>query len=127
MEESELFTNRRSNLVLFALFLPACLPGMDVPWNNGAPDAGTIDVTPPPPAEPPPPPAIAAYRRGSLQVPYQLLPRAEYGRVAEDGVSFVDADYTVAQPPALSAAQKLDELGSILGGDRPIDLMPSSA
>jgi mono/diheme cytochrome c family protein len=97
---------------------------------GGQPDGGTGTTTPPtstpPPAPPAPPPAAAKYVRGSLVVPYQLTPRAEYGRIVQNNVTMQDTDFQ-SNAVNVSASQKMDEIGALpelLGG--PTNLIPNA-
>jgi cytochrome c553 len=100
--------------------------------GNGSPGGGgttTPPATPPPPGPTTPAPTAAKWVRGSLVVPYQLTPRAEYGRMVQNNVTMQDADFEVPAGVGVgtSAQQKLAEIGALpelLGG--PQNLIPNS-
>jgi YVTN family beta-propeller protein len=103
--------------VLLCLTLTSCLPD----WG---PASGDDDVGPDGP-----PPTTDQWKRASLAPLYRLLPRAEYGRIQENGTTFVDGDLT-DDATVTSSADMLDEIGAQLGqeqGVAAIDLIPDAA
>ncbi len=111
---------------------PAAVPPSGMP-PSGAPAAPPSDPTPviPPPT---PPSTAGGWVRGSLKVPYQLTPVAEYPRIAQNvqqifAVQMRDQDFE-ARSVTTSAAAKLDEIGAQLAAERglttAIDLIPDA-
>lgn len=97
--------------------LAACMGTL--PGDDGGDDEtpGADDPRDDLPPDEPPPPSPAVYQRGSLTPLFELLPRAEYGRLAQQGVPPSDADF---QSPAVraTAAQKIDEIAAQLATER---------
>lgn len=103
------------------LLLPACRPTQDLSARP------PIPAPAPPPPPPPPPPAPVAPARDSLLPVYQLLPRAEYGRLAPpvDGIplSAADEDFTAAGV-RVSALERLGEIAAQVGQERGLAQAP---
>jgi DNA-binding beta-propeller fold protein YncE len=106
-----------SSLALALVVGTGCFGGNDKPPTTDPPPDDGGPVLPPPVGDPPPP-APGVYKRGSLTPIYQLMPRSEYGRLTEGGVTMADADFISNAGNFVSATQKLDELGAQIGRER---------
>jgi DNA-binding beta-propeller fold protein YncE len=107
--------NMRRLVIAVALAAAGCVQAIE-----GAPPGGSAEPPPtPPPPVLPPAPTPAIYARGSMAPLYQLLPRAEYGRLVEGGIAMSDRDYAApAGAVTTSVAAKLDEIGAQIGAER---------
>ncbi len=111
--------------------LSACLGTWSPPdAPDASPDAGPTDgAAPGAPPDPTAPPTPAVYKRGSLVPPYQLTPRAEYGRFREGATIMGDLDFETTAV-TVSAVTKLDEIAAQIAAERgvaTIDIVKSTA
>ncbi|HTJ42571.1 MAG TPA: cytochrome c peroxidase [Kofleriaceae bacterium] len=116
----------RSLSLVIALTAVACVAPISGPPGDGSGSNPPGPTQPPPPPDPPPP-APAVYKRGSLTPIYQLTPRNEYGRFADQGVTMSDSDFISTANNFVTASQKMDEVAAQIARERglpSLDLLP---
>lgn len=99
----------------------ACTLGSTSDPGTTAPptaDAGAGDPVVTPPTGDPTTPTPTKYIRSSMKPTYKLLPRSEYPRLTEQGVTFADSDFAASGTGFVTAAQKMDDTAATIARDQ---------